>query len=99
MRPHGKYAVDALPPVGEQGSDHVDGALALQDGQQRMLGSVRIPEREDRVIGETVCLVDVPIESAVPSVDVGVDHRAQAGMVERGIEVDENFGVRDHLHS
>ena len=59
MGPDRQHPVHALAPVGQHRLHHVPGALRLQDGQPRMLGSVRIPQREDGVVREPVGLVDV----------------------------------------
>ena len=76
----------ALPLVGEHRLDHLAVALGLRDRQQRVLRPVRVPQREDVVVGEPVGVVDVAVEAPVAPVHVHVGHRREHRVVRGGVE-------------
>ena len=78
--------VHALLLVRQHRARHVGIALGLEEGKQRMLGAISIPEGEDGVMVEALSRVDIAVEAAILSVhvhvDAGIDHR----VIERGVE-------------
>ncbi len=86
VRPYGQGAVDALLAVLQHALHHVGVALGLQQVEERMQGTVGVPEREHRVVGEAFGLVDVVVETTVLAVDIHIDGGVDHGMVERGVE-------------
>ena len=86
VAPDGKHVVYALVAMGDHRPHHVGVALREEEIEERVLGTVGIPQREDRIVGKALGVVDVMVHTAVRAVDVHiyrwVDHR----MVERRVE-------------
>ena len=86
MRPYRQCVVDALLVVLQHRFDHVGVAFAVDDVVEGHQGAVRIPQREDGVIGKAFGLVDVLVEAAVLAVHVHVNRRVDQCVVKRRIE-------------
>src|SRR5688572_15522339 len=58
-----------------------------QQGEERMCGPERVPEREVGVIAK-VRLVHCSVESAIAAVEIREERRHLIGVIERGVELD-----------
>ena len=55
----------------------------VEQGMQRPIG---VPHREDGVVGKSIGLVDVVIQSSVLAIHIHIDAGVDHGVVERGVE-------------
>ena len=86
QRPDRQQMIDALVVMGQHRVDHVGVALGLNQGEQRMLGAIGVPERKDRVVGEALGAMDVLVEAAILPGHVLVEVRRRKGMVHGRVE-------------
>ena len=91
VAPNGQHTVGTLPPVGQHRFHQIPRQGRHQPGQEGMLGTIRIPQRENRIVRKTLRQVHVVVQSAVTAVHVHVqgrvDHRVIQGCIEHGLLV------------
>src|SRR5580704_4695799 len=71
----------------EHGADHIRVTMWLEDIEQRVQGAMSVPQREGRVVDESVRLMDHLVNSFIGAVNVHIDRRVDKSMVDRGIEI------------
>ena len=86
VAPDRQHVMRALLLVAYHRDRHVTRLHGFHQRQERMFGAVGIPERKDGVIGESVGLVDFPVEAAVAPVHIHIDRRIDHRMIIGGIE-------------
>ena len=59
---------------------------AVDDVEQRMQGTIGVPNGKDRVVREIVRLVDIMIQPAILSVHIHIDTRIDHGVIQRGVQ-------------
>ena len=59
---------------------------AVDDVEQRMQGSIGVPNGKDRVVREIVRLVDIMIQPAILSVHIRIYARIDHGVIQRGVQ-------------
>ena len=59
---------------------------AVDDVEQRMQGTIGVPNGKDRVVREIVRLVDIMIQPAILSVHIRIDTRIDHGVIQRGVQ-------------
>ena len=84
QRPDGQFPL--LVVDAQHGVHHIGNQLWLDDGEQRMQRTVGIPQREGRIVGPAVGLVNLVVVSAEFPVHVGIQRWGDEHVVQAGIE-------------
>ena len=79
--PYRKQVMYALLLVCNHRAHHVRVTACLEESEQGMLGAIGVPKREDGVVGESLCAVNVAVESAILMVYVHVYRRIYHRMI------------------
>ena len=86
VAPDRKQSVYALLLMTNHRHSHVTGLVRLHQHQERMLGTIGIPQGENGIVGEAVCLVHVLVQSPILSIHIHINRRIDEGMIIRSIE-------------
>ena len=87
VAPYRKDMVHTLLSMVNHRGNHIAGGFWLNNVQQRMFGTVGVPQGENRVIGVSFqVLVDIVVHPAILSVNILIDRGIDHGMVERSVE-------------
>ena len=83
----------ALLGVVNHRGNHIAGSFRLDDVQQRMLGTVGVPQRENRIVDISfVVLVNIVVHPTIFSVNILIDRGINHCVIERRVEHRELVG-------
>ena len=85
--PDGKQVQRTLLLNAQHAASHVGPLAGLQQVEQRMLGTVSVPQRKDGVVDVSLTtLMNLHVVAAIATIDIHIDRRVDHRMIERGIE-------------
>ena len=92
--------VTAFIVLPEESSDISTGALLVNDGEKRMIGTVGVPEWENRVllVFEVLKLVYLVVSAAIASIDVAHEVGRNHGMIQSGVENSAGLLIGIHIY-
>ena len=78
--------VGALLLVGKHRTDHVGIAVWLDKSEQGMQCAVGVPKRKDRVVLESLALMNIAVYATIAAVNIRINRWVYHRVVERCVE-------------
>ena len=86
VAPDRQCMMHALCAMLQHALRNVGSDLPIDEVEQGMQRPIGVPHREDGVVGKSIGLVDVVIQSSVLAIHIHIDAGVDHGVVERGVE-------------
>ena len=86
VAPDRKQSMYALLLMTNHRHSHVTGLFGLHQHQERMLSTIGIPQRKNGIVGKSICLMSVLVQSSIFSIHIHINRRIDESMIIRSIE-------------